>query len=115
MSVRKLLNGMILLCCLIVGAIVIYFKSKPADLVFGRTIPLSAEEVSVINLVASPERYHGKVVVASGFVRTYFEGVSDDANMYPGWRFENVATLVPFEGRGGVGRGNARKLRGESK
>ena len=41
--------------------------------------------------------------------------VSDDANMYPGWRFENVATLVPFEGRGGVGRGNARKLRGESK
>ena len=34
--------------------------------------------------------------------------VSDGANMYPGWRFENVPNTAPFGDRGWVGRGNAR-------
>jgi len=38
--------------------------------------------------------------------------VSDGANMYPGWRFENAPNNAPFGDRGGVGRGNARQLRG---
>jgi hypothetical protein len=42
-----------------------------------------------------------------------FARVSDGANMYPGWRCETVPNTAPSGDRDGVGRGNARWLRGE--
>lgn len=65
---------LVLLTALIVGLLAALYQSRFAFHALGTSGRLKVESVSLINLIATPERYHGKWVRVEGICNFEFEG-----------------------------------------